>query len=214
MTDRTDEFEFVVFWRRVLAVLLDVLVGLPFVPITLLLEPWALEHRTVVPSLLWSLVWIGAFMWFVVRFGGTPGKLLIGIRIVDVGGTFLTWHRAVRRFLYPDLIVNLVFTLQMWKAYNTYPDEAPRSTLLEQGVLLDTYGQPYSQFATIVGFAVFADIGVILFNRKKRAIHDFVAGSYVITKDSHKALGGSFDGRETPDPIDQPLGKGPFEIEN
>ncbi len=37
-------------------------------------------------------------------------------------------------------------------------------------------------------FALLADIGLILFNQKKRAIHDFIAGSYVITKDSYTAL--------------------------
>ncbi len=29
------------------------------------------------------------------------------------------------------------------------------------------------------------DLGVILFNKRKRAIHDFLAGSYVVTKNSY-----------------------------
>jgi uncharacterized RDD family membrane protein YckC len=35
----------------------------------------------------------------------------------------------------------------------------------------------------------FVDIGVVLLNRRRRAIHDFIAGTYVITQKSWVAQG-------------------------
>jgi len=185
MIDRTDEFVFVGFWKRVLAALIDAAIGWAFMPITMPLMTWTITHRNIVPEVLWSAVWTLVWLWLVVRFGGTPGKLIIGVRIVDVRGAFLSWGRAVRRIIFPSLIMTINSHLQMWKAFSTYPDSTPHSSFLEIGRLMNEYGQPFAMIAMVFAFSTYLDIGVILFNRKKRALHDFIAGSYVITKKSY-----------------------------
>jgi uncharacterized RDD family membrane protein YckC len=188
MTDRTDEFIFVGFWKRVLAALIDAGIGWAFIPITTPLMIWTITHRNILPETLWSLVWTILWLWVVVRFGGTPGKLIIGVRIVDTRGQFLSWGRAVRRIIFPSLVLTINSHLQMWRALSTYPDSAPHSSFLEIGGLLNEYGQPFAMLAMVLGLLVYADIGAVLFNRKKRALHDFIAGSYVITKKSYREL--------------------------
>ena len=96
MIDRSDKFVFVGFWKRVLAALIDAAIGWAFVPITMPLMTWTITHRSIVPEALWSLVWTIIWLWLVVRFGGTPGKLIIRVRIVDARGTFLSWGRILR----------------------------------------------------------------------------------------------------------------------
>ena len=73
----------------------------------------------------------------------------------------------------------------MWKAFTTYPDSPPHTSFLEIGKLMNEYGQPFATIAMILAVSAYADIGAILFNRQKRAIHDLIAGSYVITKKSY-----------------------------
>ena len=188
MTDRTNQFVFVGFWKRVLAVLIDAAIGWAFLPITMPLTTWTITHRNSTPMALWVIAWTVLWLWLVVRFGGTPGKLVIGIRIVDVSGKFVSWGRAVRRIIFPALIMTINSHLQMWKASSTYPDSTPHSSFLEIGTLMNEYGQPFALIAMILALSGYADIGAVLFNRKKRALHDFIAGSYVITKMSYKAL--------------------------
>ena len=80
MTDRTDEFVFVGFWKRVLAALIDVAIGMAYMPIAMPLLFWTMTHRNIIPATLSSIVWIIVWLWLVVRFGGTPGKLTWGGR--------------------------------------------------------------------------------------------------------------------------------------
>jgi uncharacterized RDD family membrane protein YckC len=133
------------------------------------------------------------------RFGGTPGKLIIGVRIADVRGTFLSWGRAVRRIIFPVLIITVVQHLQMWNAFSTYPDSTPHASFLEIGMIMNEYGKPFTMITMLLGFSVHADIGAVLFNRKKRALHDFIAGSYVVTKKSYKRLAEPKDGQLSPE---------------
>jgi hypothetical protein len=56
MIDRTDEFVFVGFWKRVLAKLIDTVIVVAFFPITMPMTTWAISHRNIAPELLWSAV--------------------------------------------------------------------------------------------------------------------------------------------------------------
>jgi uncharacterized RDD family membrane protein YckC len=85
------------------------------------------------PNLLFGWFY-GAYL--VKRFGGTPGKLLMGIRIRKVDGSRVGSREAVLRYL-PEGIIALV-----------------------SGVLLL---QP-----------------PLLTNRRRRALHDFIAGTVVV----------------------------------
>ena len=186
MIKKTDSFVFVGFWKRVLATLIDAAIGWAFMPITISLMKWSFVHRSILPQILWSVVWTIVWLWLVVRFGGTPGKLIIRVRIVDADGHFLSWGRAVLRVL-PTLAISLSSLLQMGVAVSGYPESAPHTSFLEMGRLLNEYGKPFSALVVVLGLFIYADIGVILFNRQKRAIHDFIAGSYVITRKSYDA---------------------------
>ena len=176
------------FWKRVLAFLIDAAIGWAFVPITMGLMSWTFTHRNTLPEVIWSMVWTIVWLWMVVRFGGTPGTLIIGVRIVDVRGEFLSWARAIRRIILPSLVIAIVSQLQLWKAVSTYPDSAAPSSFMERGRVMNEYGQPFTTIGMILPFSLYIDIGVVLLNRKKRAIHDFIAGSYVITKRSYRLL--------------------------
>ena len=58
------------------------------------------------------------------------------------------------------------------------------NSFIEIGRAMNQYGQPFTILAIILGLTVYVDVLAVLFNERKRAIHDFIAGSYVVTKDS------------------------------
>ena len=185
--DISSEFEFAGFWKRVLAALIDAAIGWALLPITLPMMFWCFRHRTIVPNLLFSIVWIIIFLYLVVHFGGTPGKLIVRLRIVDKLGNFLSWKAAIMRII-PCLIISLNSMLQMNSAVHNFPGFVGAPSFLEVGKALNEYGGIHTILATIFALFIYIDIGVILFNKKKRAIHDFIAGSYVITRKSYLSM--------------------------
>ena len=187
MTDRTNDFVFVGFWKRVLAALVDLAVMWPFHRVASLVAVWSVQHRNILPSVLWWAAWQITWLWLVVRFGGTPGKLAIRVRIVDRAGEFLSWRRAIRRIV-PGLLLGLNYFIMMAATASGYPESATPQSWSELGPLMGEHAGAYLLGFAVLRYFIIADIGAILFNKRKRAIHDFIAGSYVITRKSYLAL--------------------------
>ena len=194
--DITSKFEFAGFWKRVLAALIDAAIGWSLLPITLPMMFWCFRHRTIVPNLLFSVVWTVIFLYLVVHFGGTPGKLIVRLRIVEKSGNFLSWKAAIMRII-PYIIISLNSNLQMHTVLHNFPGFVGTPSFFELGNALNEYGGIYNILATIFGLFIYVDVGTILFNKKKRAIHDFIAGSYVITKASYLKTNLDIDVDET-----------------
>jgi uncharacterized RDD family membrane protein YckC len=112
------------FWIRFLAILIDgivmYVVSLPLhivsgaSTINVQSNPDALTGH-VMTSLFFALIGMVLnyiyFAFFYSRYGGTPGKLLFGLRVVKVSdGTYLRWGRTAFREIFGKVIVNM-FTL-------------------------------------------------------------------------------------------------------
>src|SRR5258708_18759820 len=92
------------FWPRLASLLLDFLSLVPLV----FLMCWGMSHYRLfqaycfLPNLLFCL-FFGVYL--VRRFGGTPGKLLVGIRIRKLDGSPVGYREAILRYL-PDFILS------------------------------------------------------------------------------------------------------------
>ncbi|MBW1901230.1 MAG: RDD family protein, partial [Deltaproteobacteria bacterium] len=132
---------------------------------------------------IFTIIWTGIFLYLVVHYGATPGKFVLKLRIVDRKCNFLTWPAAIKRKS-PYISISLVSLLQMNSAVRTYPGFETVPTFVEIGGVLSQYGGVYAPLALVLSCFIYFDIGVILFNKRKRALHDYIGGSYVITKSS------------------------------
>jgi uncharacterized RDD family membrane protein YckC len=177
-------FEYVGFWKRVLAALVDGFIGLALMPVTIPLTKYCFEHKTILPQLLYSIVWTIIWMWLIVRFGATPGKFAIKARIIKNNGEYLNWGQAFLRMLIPGIILSINSYLMQWNAITTCPAGSNINSFMEMGRVMNQYGGMFAAVGNFLSVIIYVDILVILFNNKKRAIHDFVAGSYVVTKKS------------------------------
>ena len=182
--NKTEEFVFIGFWKRVLTKLIDAAISWIFIPITMPLMYWEIKNRSIMFTTTFSIVWTLIFLYLVVKFGGTPGKLLIKARIVNKNGDYLDWKRAILRAL-PAIIISINTVLLLYNVANSYVELPMKLTFLELGKLYQQHGGMYNKLQTIIGLFVCVDYGAVLFNKKKRAIHDFIAGSFVVTKKSY-----------------------------
>lgn len=156
------------FWRRFWAGFLDALV---FIPFDKLDERILARDLSMSASILWSIVSTFAFSAYIVfmhmRYGQTLGKMLTGVTVLNVE---------------PEVSIS---------PKQAGLRESPIIVLLLIGWIVSTYAilsdSDLSQFFllnSLIGFAAIAwfllEVFTMLFNEKRRALHDFIAATVVV----------------------------------
>lgn len=176
-----ENFEYGGFWRRVGAAILDSLILLPMGMLLFFLMYqtsrayvyWAL------PSVLISLFY---YVYLVQRFGGTPGKRITGMRITMADGSPVTTQAALKRYS-PFLVLQLLSLLAMIQA--SRPVEGYETMGFLEKMQSLQQGAP-GWNAVVTAFTYLWWLGTIitlLANARRRAVHDFIAGTVVLRTD-------------------------------
>lgn len=172
---------------RLPALILDALTVLPIAYLQrryILPDPLHALAVNVAISLAWAVL---NRVVLVTLFGGTAGKLLMGIRIVAFDGSRVTWRQATLRIL-PDVVIWL--TLITGTAYILAlmgPAIRTGLTTAELQRAIRLYGGPTFGMVQIVlrlattGWGV-ADLLVYFGSVDRRALHDLIAGTAVVYK--------------------------------
>ncbi|MFI5343851.1 MAG: RDD family protein [Chlamydiales bacterium] len=179
-TMQYEQVEYAGFWRRFGAFWLDLLVLLPLLGISLwLAEKSRLSYLYIfLPSQIISF-WFHVYL--VKHFGGTPGKLLLGIRIARLDGAAMDYQAAFLRYSVTFLISvsvsigAIVAVLKMTDADYFSLDIKGRS--LRIGELAPIW---YKSVTYLNHIWMWSEFLVMMTNRKRRALHDFIAGTIVI----------------------------------
>jgi uncharacterized RDD family membrane protein YckC len=176
------ELHYAGFGRRFGAVLVDVLFLLPLAAVVL----WLTAHYRLFP-----LFYIGPglglgviyHVYLVRRFGGTPGKLVAGLRIVKLDGSPIDDSGAILRYL-PEAVFSTLTATSMAMAALTMTDADYASLafgpLLQR--LTDTSPVWRKPIEILEHVWIWSEFIVMLTNEKRRALHDFLAGTVVILK--------------------------------
>jgi len=167
------ERKYSTFWLRFAAGLLDGLIMMPvgWICGALMDSPW--PPIRMVFSVVNDSFPLAYSIWMHGKYGQTLGKMSCGVIVLDISEQPLTMKQAVLRDIF-----GVAFLLTGWvvQIHNSI------------------YGSALSQsgpFATIVVSVYYSAVGLfgvevltMLTNRKRRALHDFIAGSVVIQKPS------------------------------
>ncbi len=172
------------FWKRFGAYWIDVIIFLPI----MVLSTWGGEQ-----SRLFQLYWFvpGLFigLWFhvylVKTYGATPGKLLLKIKIVKVDGSDVGYKEAMLRYsvLFVISVVMsaalIPVTLEMTDAYYF------SMRWQERALYMVEHAPSWFNVANVfMNIWIWSEFIVMLTNKKRRALHDFIAGTVVINKES------------------------------
>lgn len=164
------------FWLRFFAGLID---GIVFIPVGLL--DAGIHYVVDDPAILvpWSVLVAFSFLAYSIglhaRSGQTVGKRAMGIRVLSLDETPLTLRQAIRRDS-PLLVLTAVqVLLSVGRLIRGGPVLfADSSTLSTVEWLLAS--------ANLIWFCL--ELITTLTNRKRRALHDFIAGSVVVRTSS------------------------------
>jgi uncharacterized RDD family membrane protein YckC len=168
------------FWRRFGAQLLD---GLIVMPLTLLI--FAGMNYTKMFYVYWFVpgMLFSAFfdIYLVRRFGGTPGKRILGMRIAMLDGSRVTVLAAFLRYSVMYAL-SLLSALAMVAASFKLSDASYSSANYIQKMLaLQAAAPRWNVWVTGAIYAWFLCLAIVMLcNRKRRSVHDFIAGTVVL----------------------------------
>lgn len=168
------------FWKRFGAFLIDMVVLVPLMVI---------GYYGTKNFRLFQLYWLvpgAAFgLWFnfylVARYGGTPGKLLLGTKIVMTDGSAVTHRAAFIRYSVLFLL-SLVTSAGLCVASLKIADEQyfALGFIQQTEAVAQLAPSWYGVANTITNIWVISEFLTLLFNKERRALHDFMAGTVVV----------------------------------
>lgn len=171
------------FWHRLFAGVLDFVLLLPF----LLFFAW-LEGLDRNLAILVTVPSTGLFAFYYVffnaRFGGTLGKLSAGIRITQPDGGSIGWPEAWLRSSVDLAFALVLLCANIWALAHIAPAEYSKLAWVARTEELQRLSPAWLGIALILQqIWAWGELVVLLLNKRKRAIHDFIAGTVVIRKE-------------------------------
>lgn len=168
------------FWIRFGSLWLDFLILLPAMALIQLLNGISkpMYYGLLVPNFIMVLF---LNIYCVKRWGGTPGKLILGLKIVKDNGEDVNWESAILRHLV--MLVIMVFgTCVTVISISQIPDETySRLGFIERSVTISQVNPiMFSVYTWLSNIWIYSEFIVLLTNRKRQAIHDYMAGTVVI----------------------------------
>lgn len=168
------------FFVRLGSILLDFLILAPFYVLVLYLNGLNTNayYFTFIPNLAFHF-WYSVYL--VKRYGGTPGKLISGIKILKIDGTDVDWKEAILRetiTLVLTICYMFITLLALSKLNNHHYESLSWREKTE-----------YLRSFTPILFIVFrwvsviwnsSELLVLLTNARQRALHDFMANTVVV----------------------------------
>lgn len=184
----SDSLRYAGFWPRLGSLLLDILINLPLIVLLL----WAQGHYRLfrvyylIPGTIFGLFYS---VYLVRRFGGTPGKLIVGIRIRKRDGEPVGYREALLRY-FPELVFGLLMSVALIAPLLQMTDAEYQSLSLRERAKREFELAPpwYKPLRWTQTSWYWGELFVLLTNRKRRALHDFIAGTVVVHAPPNQSL--------------------------
>ncbi|HJV77550.1 MAG TPA: RDD family protein [Paludibacter sp.] len=168
------------FGPRIAAKIIDFIVLLPVVGLLLYINGLSKSayFYAVVPNLLFG-IWFEVYL--VKRYGGTPGKLMMGIKIIKNNGADVDWRAAFYRYSV-ELFLAILGVYVMILTLNLIDDNTYISLgFMKRNQLIATLNPiPGKVHSWLNALWVVTGLIVLVSDRRKRSTHDFIAGTVVI----------------------------------
>jgi uncharacterized RDD family membrane protein YckC len=168
------------FFVRLGSILLDFLILAPFYILVLYLNGLNTNayYFTFIPNLAFHF-WYSVYL--VKRYGGTPGKLVSGIKILKIDGTDVDWKEAMLRETI-TLVLTICYmfiTLLALSKVNNHQYES-LSWREKTDYLRSFTPFLFMVFRWVSVIRNSSELVVLLTNVRRRSLHDFMANTVVV----------------------------------
>jgi len=160
--------------------LLDFVIMIPLIALSL----WGSSHYRLfelyyfLPGILLGLFYS---VYLVRSYGGTPGKLIVGIRIRKLDGEPVGYREALLRY-FPEALLGLLMSIGfILSVFHMSDAEYVSLSFMERAKRMNELAPSWQTPLQWIQTAwVWSELLVLLTNRKRRALHDFIAGTVVV----------------------------------
>lgn len=171
------------FWKRFCALLVDGFVILPLMFLCIWLEGFD-KNLAILITIPSTALFAMYNVYFNACFGGSLGKLAVGIRITKPDGTKIGWPEAWKRSSVDLILGFLMLCVEIWALIQVNGEQYSATTFaLRRQLVQSYYPSWFSIVTTSQQIWIWSELLVLLLNKRKRAIHDFIAGTVVIHKE-------------------------------
>jgi uncharacterized RDD family membrane protein YckC len=176
-TSATDQLRYAGFWPRLGALLLDVLILSPMAVVVL----WGDRHWFICLHIVGPLFGFFYSVFLVQQYGGTPGKLILGVRIRKVTGEPVGYREAFLRY-FPEFTIGILSSIAILISVFSMNDTEYQALpfMDRSNRIIDLAPSWYNPLQIMLNIWVWGELIVLLTNKKRRALHDFIAGTVVI----------------------------------
>ena len=171
------------FWIRVWAQILDTVFVLPVLFLILYINGLGknMYFYTLLPNLLFIL-WYNVYL--PQKNGGTPGKTMAGITIIRLDGNYISWKEAALLYvvLFSLSTLNIIMiSCNVLKANDTL---FMSLGWLKRSQYLMSFSPIFFKLTSwLTNLWFVGEYLVLLINKRKRSISDFIAGTVVVKTD-------------------------------
>lgn len=118
---------------------------------------------------------------FVALWGQTPGKMLARIHIVQTDGSLVGWWHAILRNSVETIIVSVMTFFEIYVVLHMPHEDFARTMMAQREELMQKMMPAFTHYLgfTMMVYA-YSEYVVMWFNKRKRAIHDFIGGTIII----------------------------------
>jgi uncharacterized RDD family membrane protein YckC len=180
------------FWKRFCSLWVDFFVLFPLILLSFWLESFDKNIAiliTIPSTVLFSMYHV----YFNAHFGGTVGKLAVGIRVVKPDGTRIGWPEAWKRSAVDLAFGFLMLCVEVWALTQVNGEQYSATAFAQRMRLLQSYYPSWFYIVTISqNIWIWSEVVVLLFNKRRRALHDFIAGTVVIHKEFAEQQAGAY----------------------
>lgn len=168
------------FWLRLGAMMMDGMFCLPVVFIALFVQSFgpSAYAMSIIPLLafnLWYAVYLPA------RYGATPGKLVAGLTILKVDGEVIGFKEAFMRNAV-SLGISIFSMCVMLLALSRVDTDtyAGLGWINRSKYLMTLVPLGFTLHSWMSNVWIYSELIVLLTNKQRRAIHDYVAGTVIV----------------------------------
>lgn len=175
-----DPLKYAGFWRRALALVADYVIVLGVTAVQAVAAGVSIPVA-VASNLVGGVVSVGYPIYFHARWGQTVGKMLTKIKVTRLDGAPLGLRPALLRSSV-DVVLWVVFMVGLIRVLVTWTGPEWSSLgFLARGYAIEKGIAPISHWAYhSIDYWFWGELVVLLTNRKRRALQDFIAGTVVV----------------------------------
>lgn len=176
-----EEVEYAGFWKRCLAGLGDGLFSYVVIGPVMLIQIYCGKELYLAGDIVTPFLVSGITVYCLAKWGSSPGKYMVGIRVKTLALGKIGWKEALLR---NSVLIVFQFAMVAWGfgVVMEIPSESfSKMTYFQRGNLqMSTLG--FKALLLLINAWTLSEMVVLLFNKKKRALHDFIAGTVVVVE--------------------------------